>query len=164
MNVGNMIRRELRRRVPAVAKLESKSRRYTGKGLNNLKLPNNAKLPKGFKAPKGTRLVVPDGAEVPPEAEDVTLDDPDQGSNSKKLIIVLGILMMVSLLIVLGFVFVPRGIDWWQTRGDDTTTTEATTTTTTTEVITTTTLAPVLVTTWDVGSCVSENADGTVSP
>lgn len=165
MNVGNMIRRELRRRVPAVAKLESKSRRYTGKGLNNLKLPGNAQLPKGFKAPRGTKLVVPDGAEVPPDTDEVTLDDPDDANGSKKLFIIIGIVMVASLLVVLGFVFVPRGLDWWQDRNsDDTTTTEAPTTTTTITPVTTTTLAPVLVTTWDVGSCVTTAADGSVSP
>ena len=52
INVGNLIRRELRRRVGGVAKAESQVRRYTGKGLNNVKLPKNAKLPAGFKAPK----------------------------------------------------------------------------------------------------------------
>lgn len=164
MNVGNMIRRELRRRVPAVAKLESNARRYTGKSLNNIKLPGNAKLPSGFKAPKGTRLVIPEGAEVGPESTDVALEDPDDKKGKKTLLIVVGIVMVVSLLVVAGFVLVPRGIDWWQGRGEvATTTTEATTTTTTTPV-TTTTLAPVLISTWDVGTCVTTGDDGLVRP
>ncbi len=164
MNVGNAIRRELRRRVPAVAKLESRSRRYTGKSLNNIKLPGNAQLPKGFKAPRGTKLVVPEGAETTPGSDDVALDDADAGSGSKKLFVIAGIVMAVSLLVVLGFVFVPRGIDWWQDRNSEDTTTTTAAPTTTTTPITTTTLAPVLVTTWDVGSCVTTAADGLVSP
>jgi hypothetical protein len=164
MNVGNMIRRELRRRVPGVAKLESNTRRYTGKGLNNIKLPGNAKLPSGFKAPKGTRLVIPEGAEVGPESTDVALEDPDEKKAKKTVLIVVGIVMVVSLLVVTGFVVVPRGIDWWQGRGEvATTTTEATTTTTTTPV-TTTVLAPVLISTWDVGACVTTDDDDLVRP
>lgn len=164
MNVGNMIRRELRRRVPAVAKLESKSRRYTGKGLSNVKLPGNAKLPKGFKAPKGTRLVVPDGAEIGPDDAEVAFDDPDRGTGSNKLLIVAGIVMAVSLIVVLGFILIPRGVDWWQARGEVATTTTAEITTTTNAPTTTTTLPPVLLATWDVGSCVTTSADGTVRP
>ncbi|MGA1035711.1 MAG: hypothetical protein ACO3VI_10380, partial [Ilumatobacteraceae bacterium] len=138
MNVGNAIRRELRRRVPAIAKLESRSRRYTGKSLNNIKLPGNAQLPRGFKAPRGTKLVVPEGAETTPGSDDVALDDADAGSGSKKLFIIAGIVMAVSLLVVLGFVFVPRGIDWWQDRNSEDTTTTAAPTTTTTPITTTT--------------------------
>ena len=164
MNVGNMIRRELRRRVPAVAKLESNARRYTGKSLNNIKLPGNAKLPSGFKAPKGTRLVIPEGAEVGPESTDVALEDPDDKKGKKTLLIVVGIVMVVSLLVVAGFVLVPRGIDWWQGRGEVTTTTTEATTTTTTTPVTTTTLAPVLISTWDVGTCVTTGDDGLVRP
>ena len=165
INVGNMIRRELRRRVPGVAKLESNTRRYTGKGLNNIKLPGNAKLPSGFKAPKGTRLVIPEGAEVGIESTDVALEDPDEKKGKKTLLIVVGIIMVVSLLVVAGFVVVPRSIDWWESRGEvATTTTEATTTTTTTAPITTTTLAPVLISTWDVGTCVTTGDDGLVRP
>ena len=164
INVGNLIRRELRRRVGDVAKAESQVRRYTGKGLNNVKLPKNAKLPAGFKAPKGTKLVIPEGATVTPDADgDVAIEDADAKGSRTTLIVVVAIALVLPLLIVAGFVFIPRGLDWWSERGA-TETTVATTTVPATTVPVTTTIAPVVVLEWAVGSCVTTGDDGYVRP
>ena len=161
INVGNLIRRELRRRVGGVAKAESQVRRYTGKGLNNVKLPKNAKLPAGFKAPKGTKLVIPEGATVTPDADgDVAIEDADAKGSRTTLIVVVAIALVLPLLIVAGFVFIPRGLDWWSERGA----TVATTTVPATTVPVTTTIAPVVVLEWAVGSCVTTGDDGYVRP
>lgn len=165
MNVGNLIRRELRRRVGAVAKTESQVRRYTGKGLNNVKLPKNAKLPAGFKAPRGMKLVVPDGATVTPDADDdVAIEDADAKGSRMKIIVIVAIALLLPLLIVAGLVFIPRGIDWWSERGATETTIAATTTAPATTTPVTTTIAPVVLLEWAAGSCVSTGADGYVRP
>lgn len=162
INVGNLIRRELRRRVGGVAKAESQVRRYTGKGLNNVKLPKNAKLPSGFTVPRGMRVIVPDGStltdEVTPEIEDA-----DAKGSQRTLAIVIAIALLVPLLIVAGFIAIPRALDWWDGRGA-TDTTVATTTVPATTVPVTTTIAPVIVLEWAVGSCVTTGDDGLVRP
>jgi hypothetical protein len=164
INVGNLIRRELRRRVGFVAKTESQVRRYTGKGLNNIKLPKNAKLPAGFKVPKGMKLIVPEGSVVTPGDETAPeIEDADAKGSSTTLVIIVVVALLVPLLIVAGFIAVPRALDWWDGR-NATETGVATTTVPATTVPVTTTVAPVVVLEWAVGSCVTTGDDGFVRP
>jgi hypothetical protein len=163
INVGNLIRRELRRRVGVVAKAESNVRRYTGKGLNNIKLPRNAKLPSGFKVPKGMKVIVPEGSTVTDTEDTTPIEDADAKGSKKTLIVVGAIVLLVPLLVVAGFVAIPRALDWWDGR-NTTETTVATTTVPTTTVPVTTTIAPVVVLEWAVGSCVTTGDEGLVRP
>jgi len=175
--IQNTVLRQLRRHVPGLSKLERTTRRYTGKSLSNMKMPS------GFKPPRGMRLVNPqalrstetgDSTGPSESAVEPELIDPDAPKDSsKKLLVILGVVVALLALAILALVAVPRLLDWWDERGADEvtpSTTVATTIAPTTTVVTTTTTPPtttiaaIEITTWAVGGCASTGADGLLTP
>lgn len=175
--IQNTVLRQLRRHVPGLSKLERTTRRYTGKSLSNVKMPS------GFKPPRGMRLVNPqalrptdatEGDEPSAGTNEPALVDPDAPKDSsKRLLVVIGIIVALLAVVIIALVAVPRLLDWWDGRGAEEATPSTTVVTTvapTTTVVATTTIAPtttiaaIEITTWAVGGCATIGADGLLTP